>query len=217
MKPAFIVICPDLDGNDHAIYFCSIKGTGTKRLIVGAYYIDFLGLRKLSPYRLTQIKTYLTRSSVISKETTPSAIRCAMKSLVKEGWLTEKMTNSTDAKAILENKKPQIFQDCGLKCSWCFGTTTRLEKHHYPIPKREGGIEMVDICPSCHSEFHFLVDSPSYRPSEKLLREFRSSLLNEPAQRLKQLFTGEIKYVQPRLGFVEAVINEKNALSTSKA
>lgn len=40
------------------------------------------------------------------------------------------------------------------KCSWCKIKTTILHKHHYPIPKRKGGNQIIKICPNCHSEFH---------------------------------------------------------------
>jgi hypothetical protein len=39
-------------------------------------------------------------------------------------------------------------------CEWCNELTSTIEEHHYPIPKRNGGIEVVKICPNCHSNFH---------------------------------------------------------------
>lgn len=39
-------------------------------------------------------------------------------------------------------------------CEWCGCKTTVLHKHHYPIPKRQGGKEIVNICSNCHHEFH---------------------------------------------------------------
>ena len=39
-------------------------------------------------------------------------------------------------------------------CQWCGCKTTILHKHHFPIPKRLGGKEVVHICSNCHSEFH---------------------------------------------------------------
>lgn len=40
------------------------------------------------------------------------------------------------------------------KCEWCGRKTTAIQKHHYPIPKRLGGTETVNICPTCHCENH---------------------------------------------------------------
>lgn len=39
-------------------------------------------------------------------------------------------------------------------CEWCGSVTTLLHRHHFPIPKRLGGKETVNICSNCHSEFH---------------------------------------------------------------
>ncbi len=39
-------------------------------------------------------------------------------------------------------------------CEWCGCKTSVLNKHHYPVPKRDGGTETVNICSNCHNEFH---------------------------------------------------------------
>ena len=39
-------------------------------------------------------------------------------------------------------------------CEWCGCKTTVLHAHHYPVPKRLGGTEVVHICSNCHAEFH---------------------------------------------------------------
>ena len=39
-------------------------------------------------------------------------------------------------------------------CSWCGIKTTSIQKHHYPISRADGGKELVEICPTCHYEFH---------------------------------------------------------------
>ena len=39
-------------------------------------------------------------------------------------------------------------------CEWCGCKTTILHNHHFPIPKRLGGKEVVHICSNCHTEFH---------------------------------------------------------------
>lgn len=41
-------------------------------------------------------------------------------------------------------------------CRWCEASTAILHKHHYPISESKGGTETIDICPSCHCEFHYL-------------------------------------------------------------
>lgn len=42
------------------------------------------------------------------------------------------------------------------KCPWCGGRTLIPHEHHYPIPRVLGGIETINICSTCHSEFHYL-------------------------------------------------------------
>lgn len=39
-------------------------------------------------------------------------------------------------------------------CEWCGCKTSVLHNHHFPIPKRLGGKEVVHICSNCHHEFH---------------------------------------------------------------
>ncbi len=41
-------------------------------------------------------------------------------------------------------------------CSWCKSATLVLQRHHYPKPSRSGGTETVEICASCHAEYHYL-------------------------------------------------------------
>ena len=41
-------------------------------------------------------------------------------------------------------------------CEWCKGRAYMLHEHHYPVPKRDGGTETVNICPNCHSTFHYI-------------------------------------------------------------
>lgn len=58
-----------------------------------------------------------------------------------------------------ESIKDQILSQKGegeKVCAWCGCKTTSLHKHHFPIPKRMGGKETVEICSNCHNEFHVL-------------------------------------------------------------
>lgn len=44
----------------------------------------------------------------------------------------------------------------GNKCEWCGKESYILHKHHYPISEKNGGTEIVNICPNCHYTFHKL-------------------------------------------------------------
>jgi hypothetical protein len=41
------------------------------------------------------------------------------------------------------------------ECEWCERSCHRLIKHHYPIPYKNGGTETVEICGTCHEDFHY--------------------------------------------------------------
>lgn len=44
----------------------------------------------------------------------------------------------------------------GQVCDWCGQSCYILHKHHYPISRKKGGKDVVNIniCPNCHSTFH---------------------------------------------------------------
>ena len=67
--------------------------------------------------------------------------------------------SSDDKNSLLayEQIKDEILSDKGngnKTCAWCGCKTSVLHKHHYPVPKRLGGTEIVEICSNCHHEFH---------------------------------------------------------------
>ena len=43
-------------------------------------------------------------------------------------------------------------------CEWCEINTVVIDKHHYPIPKIEGGKETINLCPTCHMAYHGFPD-----------------------------------------------------------
>lgn len=47
-------------------------------------------------------------------------------------------------------------------CLFCGYDRIPLDKHHYPIPHRDGGTEVINLCPNCHREFHVLERHPLY-------------------------------------------------------
>lgn len=69
----------------------------------------------------------------------------------------------------LQSKTPQIVLNSSRVCEWCNGTTYILQEHHHPIPKSEGGLETVKICPSCHYEYHHLEQRGFYRLTSAFL------------------------------------------------
>ena len=46
----------------------------------------------------------------------------------------------------------------GLECEWCGCRSISIQMHHFPIRRKDGGEETVNICAGCHTDFHALTD-----------------------------------------------------------
>ena len=83
-----------------------------------------------------------------------------MQDLAEHGLLLCQPLTEEAAAAALQAKTPQQSQ-VGLTlpavCSWCSCRTAYLHQHHYPVPKAQGGIDTVGVCPNCHAEFHHII------------------------------------------------------------
>lgn len=85
--------------------------------------------------------------------------------------------NAENIKKVLSDKRPH--KGIGTKqCSWCKCTTVVLHEHHYPISKKDGGTETVSICPNCHYEFYYLMDS-TYKLNDEIFNEIRRATKHE--------------------------------------
>lgn len=56
-------------------------------------------------------------------------------------------------------KKKQTVKIGTLPCAWCKCKTVVLHAHHFPVHKCMGGKKTVGICPNCHAEYHYLMDT----------------------------------------------------------
>ena len=86
-------------------------------------------------------------------QTTRALLNNYLKELSKHHYITI-VKLRFDAE-ILKLKNLNGYGIGNKKCVWCKINTSVLHKHHYPTPKKSGGIETVNICPNCHHEFHF--------------------------------------------------------------
>lgn len=59
------------------------------------------------------------------------------------------LTNPEDAKNFTIKNSHN-----GLLCEWCGKQSYILQEHHFPISKKQGGTNMVKICPNCHYTYH---------------------------------------------------------------
>ena len=76
-------------------------------------------------------------------------------------------------------------------CQWCECKTTILHKHHFPIPKRLGGKEVVYICSNCHSEFH---------SKEREMMGGSFIELDDPKETEKDRFVEIVSYLNEKAG-----------------
>lgn len=81
------------------------------------------------------------------------------KTLVDFGLAQKMQFSAQEAKDLVSNKQPQkiMAMPANEKCDWCKGNTYRLEEHHFPLSRKEGGCSVVGICAQCHDEYHFLI------------------------------------------------------------
>lgn len=80
-----------------------------------------------------------------------STARRKMQKLESYGCL-EILPNKDKVKLLSTIKNDNLFGN--EVCEWCKSKAITLEGHHYPISKSDGGVEIVNICPNCHSAFH---------------------------------------------------------------
>lgn len=108
------------------------------------------------------------------------------KQLKKVDLAEEYHLEEDDVIKILKSKTPQKFPNQTQTCDWCTGSTCVLHAHHYPIRKSKGGQNTVNICPSCHCEFHFLLDKKHYRIKKEIKDEFDKAI--EERERILKSF-----------------------------
>lgn len=84
-------------------------------------------------------------------------------------------SSETIADKIKRKTSQKVHKSLGLfiyECEWCHGTTFCLHAHHFPIRKEHGGKNTVNICASCHAEYHF-IESYSYTLTNKTFQMFK--------------------------------------------
>ena len=78
-----------------------------------------------------------------------------IKQMAEDDIFNYSLATPKERKEIVVRNKNVKGEGAGFKtCSWCGCHTTTLHSHHYPIQKKDGGEETVDICGNCHHEYH---------------------------------------------------------------
>lgn len=109
--------------------------TTAEQLYLASYYCYKKDIKK------TDENSMLTKEKIIRIK----------KKLYKLNYLTKKAKTPEDLKKETIEKSHN-----GYKCEWCGHECYILHHHHFPIPNKEGGTNVVDICPNCHYTFHKL-------------------------------------------------------------
>ena len=113
-----------------------------------------LGLNNAIIYSCS-MKERTTNANHLSKILTffsKSTIKRSIAHLKAAGFLKEESREP-------EELKSRVINGHHLKdktCEWCEGRSMVLHEHHYPIPRRLGGKDVVNICPNCHYGYHYL-------------------------------------------------------------
>lgn len=78
--------------------------------------------------------------------------------LIKYGLVYRVVTNANQQYDIAKRMVvKQIIDFNGKsKCKICGVMHPRLNRHHYPIKRCEGGNKVIDVCPNCHYLMHSL-------------------------------------------------------------
>lgn len=95
----------------------------------------------------------LTQSYSVNK---PKTIAKYITELMSEGYIVNYELSPKNKYKIVCDKTPSISNAGSDKCEWCGSITLVLNEHHYPVPKKDGGVDIVKICPNCHYEYHSL-------------------------------------------------------------
>lgn len=88
--------------------------------------------------------------------------------LAHDGLLQSYKISQNEARQICQAKHPQSIEGAVVSCAWCGGRTWTLQQHHFPRTLAEGGETTVDICGSCHDEYHWLIGSILFRALPQL-------------------------------------------------
>jgi hypothetical protein len=83
--------------------------------------------------------------------------------------LAPTMTPEQLKETLVARKVGQLMvPSTGEFCEWCHGQTSALQSHHFPVPRKHGGTEIVKICPNCHFEYHGMESQQRFVLTTKL-------------------------------------------------
>jgi hypothetical protein len=132
---------------------------------------------------------YITHEDIaISENIIPSLVNKKIQSLVEYNYIKE--LSQEEKMEILKTKDLKNKGIGNKECSVCNIKTFYLHPHHYPILKSKGGTDTIDICPTCHAEFH--VKLYSIVITQELVQEIKRFVKNK--------LNASVKYVDGMVG-----------------
>lgn len=108
-----------------------------EKLYISCYYIYDKNIKKVDEY----FKAIITKQGLLNIKK-----KLSLLDYIK---IKKKSSNELKIETIKKSHK-------GSKCDWCGQECYVLQEHHYPISAKNGGKEIVKICPNCHYTFHKL-------------------------------------------------------------
>lgn len=82
------------------------------------------------------------------------SISKAIRKLIDRGYIKSPSIEEIDFLKLMNKKSLRGLGKGKYICEWCEINTNVIDEHHYPVPKKDGGKETVNICPNCHYEYH---------------------------------------------------------------
>lgn len=119
--------------------------------------LDVLRNKELNADEKIFLATYYMANNDIKEaerymyDYTENQLRRIKKSLTELGYIKKVYYTPDELK-----EKTIRLSHTGDVCEWCGCYSYVLQKHHFPIPAKDGGTEVVNICPNCHYTFHSL-------------------------------------------------------------
>lgn len=164
---------------DYSAYEC-IKHPpdGSKDFLLTAIHVEVAGSDELCDHAVIAVfdkhrrpKTVKEISQLLMGVRRTSAIKRSVQDLMDRGLLYQKEMSPEEICSLLSSKKLKGKGIGFASCAWCQVSTVATQSHHYPKKRNEGGEETVDICGSCHFEYHQIERGLLIYPSDLLIKK----------------------------------------------
>ena len=88
-------------------------------------------------------------------DSTEGSIAVTLSELRKAGFILQAKYLPENAREVVQNGLT-VTTHQRQACEWCKRPVIALQRHHYPVSRTSGGKLTVDICGTCHADYHAL-------------------------------------------------------------